>query len=154
MLLLLIKVMITLCTFTMSKGRRCFLPFQLDLILLQIFNGLKNPTILNLWLSHQDLSNFGILLMLAKNCTKMVLLDQSSHKLNSIVLLLMKMVSVTQVVLMVVFMFGIKNKILVLSLKLMLVKLLLLLVLKVFLYPQEKMICYQFSLLIKVNINF
>jgi hypothetical protein len=49
--------------------------------------------------------------MLVKNFSKMVLSDLSSLKLNSIVLLLMKMVSVTQVVLTVVFMFGIRNKI-------------------------------------------
>jgi hypothetical protein len=91
--------------------------------------------------------------MLVKNFSKMVHSDQNSHKLNSTVLLLMRMVSATLVVLMVESMFGIKSKILELFLKLMPVKSHLLPVLKVSLYPQVKTICSLFFLLIKVNIN-
>jgi hypothetical protein len=51
--------------------------------------------------------------MLPKNSSKMVLLDLSFHRLNSVVQLSMNMESVTLVVPMEEFMFGIKSKSLV-----------------------------------------
>ena len=113
MLLLLIKVMIIPCISIMSKERRCFSPFQLGLTQSLIFSGLKNQMTSNLLLSLLDLFNSGIQLTLVKNCIKMVHSDQNSHKQNSIVRYLMRMVFAIPVVPMVEFMYGIKNKILV-----------------------------------------
>ena len=113
MLLLLTKVMITLCISIMFKERRCFYPFLLGLTQSLIFSGLKNQMTLNFVLSLQDLFNFGIQQMLVKNCIKMVHSEQNSHKQNSIVRCLTRMVFATLVVPMVEFMYGIKNKILV-----------------------------------------
>lgn len=151
--LLLTRVMTILCIFIMSKEKRCFFPFQQDLIQSLIFSGLKNPTILNLLQSLQDLFNSGTQLMLVKNYTKMVHSDQNSLKLNSIALFSMKMVSATLVVPMVVSMFGIKNKISVQFLKLTLVRLPPQHVPRVFSFLLVKMICFLFSPATRVNIN-
>jgi len=83
-------------------------------MLCMISNGQRSLMISGSLLSHQDLCNSGIQLMLPRSFSKMEPLAKNIHRLNLVVSLLIQMECVIVVDKMVVFTVGIKEESLVL----------------------------------------